>query len=114
MGNRPSLWRHDADEENNFTMSLASAASRGAREAVTDAVQKARHGGELRGDEIAPVGSLIAVLLLDAAQDAAVDGAKQAIDDVARENNLSTCVACALKDVKFAAGCGAKEGLKAD
>ncbi|XP_066364284.1 uncharacterized protein [Miscanthus floridulus] len=101
------------DEENAMALSFANAASTGARQAVMDAVQKAQHRGRESG-EIVPAEALISgILPTTTAQVAAAEGAKEAIEDRARELNVLSRFASPLKEVKFAASSGAREGLTA-
>jgi len=101
------------DEENAMALSFANAASTGARQAVMDAVQKAQHRGRESG-EIVPAEALISgILPTTTAQVAAAEGAKEAIEDRARDLNVLSRFASPLKEVKFAASSGAREGLKA-
>lgn len=97
-----------------MALSLGNAASTAARQAVMDAFQKARHGagGGVENSGIAPA-LISGVLPTTNAQVAAAEGANQAIDGKAREWNIPPRFASPLKEVKYAASQGAREGLKA-
>ncbi|RLN36118.1 hypothetical protein C2845_PM03G20740 [Panicum miliaceum] len=98
----------DQEHDIAMSMSLAKAASTGARDGVVDAfrvpgqVQQSAHQGAL-------IGGLPPVAI---AQEAAAAGAERALDDMMKKLNFARRFGSNLKQVKIAAGYGAKVGLE--
>ncbi|KAL6880160.1 hypothetical protein ACP4OV_011725 [Aristida adscensionis] len=113
MGSICGMGGSMSDEEDKFATLVAKAAAKGARKAVTDAIDNAQKqkNKQLSTDEPLVAG----VLPLSLAESAAATGAESGISEMARDLKLlkRLVLVCNLKKLKVTAASAASAGVKA-